>query len=85
MTAVHRGFVTIACQTLSGSGSITATGVKIDDKVMGIWNLDSNQWAAPGSANQSGLEAIITVDDQIQQTGAHWATGSNILVLLLRE
>lgn len=88
MSVQSIGLVTATCTTLSSNGSISVPGLKVGDKLIGVWNTDSNLWGTPGdrvSNLTSGLEAVVSVADEIQQIDTPFATGTNLTLLLLRQ
>ena len=63
---------------LAAPGAVAAVGARIGDKVVTVANLTT-----PGSAAAT-FETVITVDDQIQQTGATDLSAKQLLIQLTR-
>jgi len=70
--------VTVVAAGRNGAGAITATGLKVGDKVVSATNLTT-----PAGALAS-FESEITVADQIQQSSASNLTSSTYIFQVLR-
>lgn len=49
----------------NSAGSISVTGLKVGDKLIASYLQSNGQWTEPGVQ----FEAVISVDDEIQQVG----------------
>jgi hypothetical protein len=72
-------FLSFTVTGLAAPGPVTAVGVRIGDEVVSAVNL-----TAPGSV-AADFEEEVTVDDQIQQIGAHDLSAATLLLQLARE
>lgn len=86
MSVCVTGLITATCTYGSGAGSLSVPGLKVGDLLVGAWNLSSGTYGFPGTngTGNSGLEPIITVDDQIQQLGTQFPNGVTVQLFLLR-
>lgn len=53
----------------ASAGAITATGVKVGDKVIGVLGFVTATGALASIAPEASFESTVTVADQIQQSG----------------
>jgi hypothetical protein len=89
-TALGAGDLPLGCFRLiknmaghNGAGACTATGVKVGDKVMVVSFAKVPTAAAATQAGLTAFEATVTVNDQIQQTGAANLSSEAFDVLVL--
>ena len=69
------GFFTLKCTTLPSPGGIATPGTMPGDLMLGAYY--GQYWLAPGA----GLEATVTVADEIQQTNSNGPFEVTILML----
>jgi hypothetical protein len=80
MAAEAIGLLKASVTNLSSPGAISVPGLKVGDKVIGTWLMPALQWVAPAVE----FEAVISVDDEIQQVGNISAPSQSWDILLVR-
>lgn len=67
------GFIKVTVTGINGIGPISAPGLKVGDRLFLSYG--------PGGAG-TGLEPIVTVDDEIQQNSLDWTSFTFDLIFL---
>ena len=62
-----------------GAGACTATGLKVGDVILGVANITD------GGDASTNFEAVVTVNDQIQQSAAGNYSTTTLLALVLQK
>jgi len=80
MAAEAIGLLKASVTNLSSPGSISVPGLKVGDKVIGTWLMSNGSWVAPDVE----FEAVISVNDEIQQVGNISVPSQSWDILLVR-
>jgi hypothetical protein len=81
MSVTFSGILKASFNSLSSPGSISIPGLKVGDKVIGCWMpADNTAWHQPGDTPGT-FEAIVSVDDELQQLNS--SSSSIVWELLL--
>lgn len=77
--SLFKSFCTLGADASGGATHITATGVKVGDKVVMVANVTDHASAAVD------FEATVTVADQIQQTAANLSAKTLVILVIAQS